>query len=311
VPLFHHKSDDEKRLERERQAHLAQEQTDQRESLAALSAGGIPVQAQRRLDEVRASEGAFYTSDLSVNEFLLARQVGYRPLSQVMGSSMYHMGWRYLNWYTPSGQLDVSTNAMNEARALALGRLAQEASRVGASVVVGVHVSRSKYEWSENMLEFSAIGTAMRLENAPPEAHPALTNLSGQDFWKLYQAGYWPRGVVASSCVYHVVPTWRTQSMNSWFGSGRQNQELTEFTQGLYAARHLATRAIHRQASDLAAEGIVGMAIEQEQEEFEVSGGNDQERTDYLFTFQAIGTAIVQLWQRDRLSITPTLNLSI
>ena len=311
MPLFHHKSDDEKRAEGERAAHLAREQTDQRESLSALSAGGIPVQAQRRLDELRAREGAFYTSDLSVNEFLLARQVGYRPLSQVMGSSMYHMGWRYLNWHTPSGQLDVSTNAMNEARALALGRLAQEASRIGASVVVGVHVTRSKYEWSENMLEFSAVGTAMRLENAPPDAHPALTNLSGQDFWKLYQAGYWPRGVVASSCVYHVVPTWRTQSMNSWFGSGRQNQELTEFTQGLYAARHLATRAIHRQAADLAAEGIVGMVIEQEQEEFEVSGGNDQERTDYLFTFQAIGTAIVQMWQRDKLSITPTLNLSM
>ena len=36
------------------------------------------------------------------------------------------------------------------------------------------------------------------------------------------------------------------------------------------------------------------MSIQQEEEEYEVRGSNDNERTDMIFTFHAMGTAITE-----------------
>ena len=88
MPLFHRKSDEEKRLEAEAKQHQQQEASEAAASLAALEHGGIPLHAQRRLEELRTREDGFFSSDLSVNEFLLTRRAGLRPLSQVMGRSV-------------------------------------------------------------------------------------------------------------------------------------------------------------------------------------------------------------------------------
>ena len=44
----------------------------------------------------RARPATIFTSDLSVNELALLGQAGYEPLGQVMGSSVYHVGWQYM-----------------------------------------------------------------------------------------------------------------------------------------------------------------------------------------------------------------------
>ena len=49
----------------------------------------LPKDAGRRLQEL---EQGLFTSDLSVNEFLLIKEVGFHPLGFVMGSSIYHTG---------------------------------------------------------------------------------------------------------------------------------------------------------------------------------------------------------------------------
>jgi uncharacterized protein YbjQ (UPF0145 family) len=292
MPWFFGKSEEEKKAEAERKAQLAAEQQRQQASLAALEAGGIPIEAQKRLKDQRLQDGSFFTSDLSVNEFLLMREANLRPVSQVMGSSIYHVGWRFIDWYTPTGELTVVSNAINGARSLALNRMAQEASMLGAHVVAGVRTTMQRYEWSRGLIEFNFVGTAMRFEGMEQPKVAAITNLSGQDIWKLYESGYWPLGVVAGTSVFHVVPSWGQRASSSWFGWA--NQELTDFTKGLYAARHIATRHLHQGGQHLKAHGVVGTVIEQEEEEVEVSGSNDQERTDMVFTFHAIGTAVVE-----------------
>jgi uncharacterized protein YbjQ (UPF0145 family) len=292
MPFFHRKTEEERQQEEVQRQRRAEEQGLQQASLDALAQGSIPVQAQRRLEEFRHKEG-FFTSDLTVNEFLLTRQAGLQPLSQVMGSSIYHVGWQYTPIYN-SRELEVVTRALNHSRELALGRLTEEAHRVGAHAVIGVHVTRGEYDFAEDLVEFNVVGTAVRIQGQPPTNRPGLTNLSGQDFWKLTQSGYWPVGVVAASTVYYVVATWMQQMRSGWFG-GWANQELQDFTQGLYIARHIAMNRLHVQAEHLGASGIVGMEIEQEEEEHEVQLGNDQERTDMIFTFHAIGTAIAEI----------------
>jgi uncharacterized protein YbjQ (UPF0145 family) len=304
MPLFHHKSEEEKRQEEEQrrqqaenqalqQTRFAEEQAIREASLASLQQGGIPIEAQRRLDDLRQRSGSFFTSDLTVNEFVLARQSGLEPLSQVMGCSIYHVGWQRMpgsSYFSNSQELRVVSEALNHARALALGRLSEEAQRVGANAVIGVHVNRSSYDWGTHLIEFNTVGTAVRVKNAPETNRPGLTNLSGQDFWKLHQSGYWPLGVVAASTVYYVVAGWQTWAAGGW--ARWYNQELGDFTQGLYTARHLCMGRVWDQASELGGGGIVGMEIEQSEEEYEVETANDQRRTDMIFTFHAIGTAI-------------------
>ena len=69
------------------------------EQQAGLAAQGVPQDAMRRLAELQPGKpGAIFTSDLSVNEFLLVREAGFRPLGLVLGSSIYHVGLQVGRW---------------------------------------------------------------------------------------------------------------------------------------------------------------------------------------------------------------------
>ncbi|HYZ82444.1 MAG TPA: heavy metal-binding domain-containing protein [Solirubrobacteraceae bacterium] len=71
------------------------EDEDQRESLERIEGGGIPLDAERRLQGVRAG-GSLFTSGLSVSEFALLRRMGPQPMAQVMGASVIRTGFQYL-----------------------------------------------------------------------------------------------------------------------------------------------------------------------------------------------------------------------
>lgn len=270
------------------------------QSLAAIEAGGIPLAAQERLDALVAGGRGFFTSDLSVNEFLLLRQAGFEPITQVMGSSVYQVGWQQTPWTSgwsyPDGgsvELDVQTDAWNDARGRALARLGEEATRCGADAVAGVRLTRGQFSELSGLHEFASFGTAMRSTRYEIENAPVLTNLSGQDFAKLYAHGYWPVGLVAATSVTYVVSSWQTQNAMSGFRASLQNQELTDFTQGLYEARQRALMRLTRQAHEAGGQGIVGVQIEQHQEEYEVD--QNGRRTDLIVTLHAVGTAIVEI----------------
>ncbi|MGH2449580.1 MAG: heavy metal-binding domain-containing protein [Chloroflexota bacterium] len=240
--------------------------------------------------------GGLFTSDLSVAEFVLADQAGVKPISQVMGSSVYHVGWQNMprgsfGGFGRSTELQAMTQALNESRQIALKRMEEEADRVGANAVVGVRIDRGGYDFAPGLVEFSALGTAVRVPGLS-EGRPAVTNLSGQDFWKLHQAGYWPLGVAAGSTVYYVMGGWQTQMANSFYGS-YANMELQDFTAGLYQARNAAMHRLQAQARHLGATGVVGVEIEQTHVEQEAGSGGGS-RTDMIFTFHALGTAIIE-----------------
>src|SRR5258708_28301786 len=155
-----------KRSSPEEEQARDQEQEEATASRQALEAGGLPHKAQRRLREEREAGHTLFSSDLSVNELLLTHEQGYQPLSQVMGSSIYQVGWQYNRQYSWDMQLQELTTvseAHQEAALLALGRLEQEARLIGAHGVVGVRFSRRSYEWGSNLLEYTAIGTAIKL----------------------------------------------------------------------------------------------------------------------------------------------------
>src|SRR5579875_1463896 len=94
---------------------------------------GIPEHGRERLERMR--EKSFFTSDLTVNEFLLVKAAGFEPLGLVVGSSIYHIGFQARQW-NQNQELDVLTQAMYDARELAMTRMEEEADQLGADGVV-------------------------------------------------------------------------------------------------------------------------------------------------------------------------------
>ena len=126
---------------------------------AQLAAEGIPEDAMRRLAQLQPGKtGSIFTSDLTVNEFLLVREAGFRPLGLVLGSSIYHVGIQLGRW-SKNQELTTLSQAMYHARELAMSRMRAEATAMGADGIVGVKLTIKRLEWDEHLLEFIAIGT--------------------------------------------------------------------------------------------------------------------------------------------------------
>ena len=87
----------------------------------------IPERAVKRLEEER--EGRLFTSDLTVSEFLLARDAEVHPISQVMGSCIYHVG-QIPDYKGATKEIDVISNAHRASRA---ARAATTAARCSSS----------------------------------------------------------------------------------------------------------------------------------------------------------------------------------
>jgi uncharacterized protein YbjQ (UPF0145 family) len=247
------------------------------------SLAGVPESGRQRIERMKKDvERGFFTSDLSINEFLLVKQAGFDPLGLVLGSSIYHIGFQQSNW-SQNQEMGVLTQAMYHARELAMTRMEEEADQLGADGVVGVRLNIGRYEWGADLAEFIAIGTAVKHRGGElhraPNGRPFTSDLSGQNFSTLLRSGYRPVGLVMGNCVYHVAH----QGLRAaWKQIGR-NQEMPTYTQALYEARELAQERMQTEANELQAGGIVGASISERSHGW----------GSHVIEFFAIGTAVV------------------
>jgi len=291
------------------------QEREEQESLARIEAGGIPIAAERRLRELRGSSGedggrgVSFTSDLSVNGFALCHQLGLEPLSQVMGSSIYQMGYQSA-WGQMQGgygggamiELDTLSQALNEVRERALHRLAEEAHQIGADAVVGVETRAGESELGggggQLALEHMVLGTAVRRKDARSE-QPVMTELSVADYALLLRAGIEPAGIVAWSSVFFSSYAYRGMLGAGGTMNSMQPYELSEFTQALYNARERTMGQLTNQAAALGASGVVGVRIGHTIRPHTLSSGmgggfGASELRGMMVTFNAVGTAIRQ-----------------
>ena len=240
---------------------------------------GVPQSGRERLEQNRQG---LYTSDLTVNEFLLVTEAGFDPVGLVVGSSIFHIGFQVAG-PTTSRELDVLSQAMYSARHLAMTRMEEEADQLGADGIVGVRLDIGRYEWGANMAEFIAIGTAVKhregVLHRAPNGRPFQSDLSGQEFWTLLRTGHRPVGMVMGNCVYHVGRRGPLRTMSQ---TGR-NVELPNYTQALYEARELAMQRMQTEAQELEAEGVVGVTLSEKSHGW----------GSHVIEFFAIGTAII------------------
>jgi uncharacterized protein YbjQ (UPF0145 family) len=224
---------------------------------------------------------SLFTSDLTVNEYALLKEAGFEPMGLVMGSSIYHIGFQFQMW-NQSQELQVLTQAMYTAREYAMARMEAEADTLGADGVVGVRLEYKRYSWGEDLLEFQAVGTAVRSTRGggwrTPAGKPFTSDLSGQDMWTLCQTGHTPVSFVLGTCVYHVAH----QSMRQAWKTMGQNAEMPNFTQATYDAREIAMARMQAEAERDGAEGIVGVRVVEDNHSW----------GEHAIEFLALGTSI-------------------
>ena len=257
----------------------------------------LPAHAKQRLKGLRSSAHStgVFTSDFSVNEFLLVRKAGFEPIGLCIGSCIYHVGIQYGGW-SSNQELEVLSQAMYEARELAMSRMREEAGGMGADGIVGVKLTVKRLEWDQHILEFMAIGTGVvHVKGHPgfmgPKAQPFTSDLSGQDFWTLLHAGYRPLEMVMGSCVYHVAHQGLLRSL----GNVGRNTEQTNFSQALYDAREIAMERMQNEAIEAGAEGVVGVDLHE--------GSHNWQ--PHVIEFFAVGTAVTPITSEQDASAIP------
>ncbi len=305
-PLFHRRSEEERAAEkaasqaRAEDARRSQERAEA--SLARIEQGQIPLAASERLAQL-AQTGAGpapFSSDLTVSEWSALARLGITPITQVMGSSIYQVGWQPVYYNVPT-EVRVLSEAYNECRRLALGRLLEEADTCGADAVVAVRIDEGAHDWAAGAVEFIAVGTAVHL---PEELRHAgtgalLTDLSGQEFAQLCEAGLRPVGIAAHTSVHYIPASPQTQQAQSSFGGpfggpgggAWANQELVDFSQGVYEAREKAMYFVAEQVRALSGDGVIGVEISQRGRTHQVRRGMYESR-DLEVTFHVMGTVI-------------------
>jgi uncharacterized protein YbjQ (UPF0145 family) len=255
----------------------------------------MPLHARERLKGLRSSAHStgVFTSDFSVNEFLLVRKAGFEPIGLCVGTCVYHVGIQYRSW-SKNQELDVLSKAMYHARELAMSRMRAEAEAMGADGIVGVKLTIKRLEWDEHLVH----GEGHKGFRAH-DGGPFTSDLSGQDFWSLLHSGYRPVEMVMGSCVYHVAH----RGILAGLASVGQNVELENFTSAMYEAREIAIDRMQFEAEAAKAEGVVGVRIHE---------GNHAWQS-HVIEFFAIGTAVLPLDQEiapDRIA-DPIMVLSV
>ena len=264
-----------------------------------------PEAADSRLAMTAGADPAgVFTSDLSVSEYVLLGEAGFEPLGFVVGSSIYHVGLQVSRWGR-NQELQILTQAMYSAREFAMARMRAEADHLDADGIVGVQLRMQMYAWGQSCLEFVATGTAVRHlagqgAHRAPDGRAFTSDLSAQDFFRLLAAGAVPVAFVLGTCVYHIAH----QSMMQTLRQAGQNQEMLQFTQGVYEARELALTRMQAEAAQVRSSGIVGVTVDVKNHVW------GEHATEFLAT----GTAVRRLADEHKLPETspkPTFTLGL
>jgi len=287
---------------------MAHQPIDLAASIARVARGGIPLRAEQRLAEEAGPHSKLFTSDLSVNEFLLVRDAGCQPIAQIMGSSIYHIG-QIPDYKGKTAEIEVISDAHREARRRALGRLFQEAVVVGADAVVGAKLRERMITMGARgkggddggeVIEFTVVGTAVKapfLTHAPGQ--PIITDLSGQDLWALIQEGWEPCAFLFDFCKYH---GWHVTSGGS--GSG----EVTDANQVVEAARQLVMQRLTAQAVAASVEFVVGSDVSIEVKEVPCGyGGCKLDDLDVNVSWFGTGIRRIPGWQTPPRDVPPLM----
>jgi uncharacterized protein YbjQ (UPF0145 family) len=251
----------------------------------------LPPAARERLAEQRKTHS--WGSTLAVNEFAAISKVGFEPVGQVLGAAVYNIGDAggeecpygvtvYRREGTPTyrgpgggprlvqapvpptgaaaiGSARPLVSVLYQARRAAIRRMTTECTALGALGVIGVRLEVGPFGDDEDILEFRALGTAIRAPGVVSRAQPFASDLSGQDFTKLVAHGWIPVGLALGVAVGYRHDDWLTKGQTRWTAG---NVEVDGYT---YLVRQMRTDARNELELDLVRMGADGVVVREMQ----------------------------------------------
>jgi uncharacterized protein YbjQ (UPF0145 family) len=258
--------------------------------------------------EIRTS--GTWGSALSTEEFAAIRSAGFEPIGQVLGAAVYNIGfsggyncpgaWSGFGSYAQAyrsvtqvsgrggyGSFGPLTQAMYDARHLAINRMVTECAELGGHGIVGVSLNIGSFP--AGGLEFKAIGTAVRAPGSAPLKQPFSSDLSGQDFAKLLSSGWVPAGLALGISVGARHDDWLTVGQTRW---GAGNAEVVGYTELVNDTRHDARQQLEKDVRRLGGEGVVVQRMDMRVHERECP--IQEHGKDHIVEATIVGTALVR-----------------
>src|SRR6266704_729464 len=243
------------------------------------------------MTEIRGS--GTWGSSLSTEEFAAIRSTGFEPAGQVLGAAVYNVGytggfacpgaWSGLGRYggpavgvtTVSGDGNFASfgpmvATLYEARRAAISRMTAECAELGGP--------------------------------GPPLARPFTSDLSGQDFAKLFMDGWMPAGLVLGISVGARHDDWLTVTQTRW---GAGNTEVHGYTDVVSQTRHDAREQLESDVARLGADGVVVTTVTTRVRERDCPAAEG--RRDHIVEATLIGTAIARFHSASRAAERPSL----
>lgn len=232
------------------------------------------------------------TSDLTIDESLILHSIGWEPVELVCGAGVYAVPVGYWTW--GFGEIEPASYAHAQAVAGAVREIESDCRAAGGHGIVGVHIDVAVERHFVNAV---MVGTAVAPSaGGRPPATPFVSDLSARDFALLHTHGWDPVGLAfGGSFVY--APR---RSLSTTFRQAKQNVELTNYTEALYAAREAAMERMQSSATALGGSGVVGVRVSEGPMAF----------ATHAIRFTAWGTA-VRLSERDVSPEKPTMVVSL
>ncbi|MGS0897612.1 heavy metal-binding domain-containing protein [Burkholderia stagnalis] len=172
---------------------------------------GVPHFVHKRLADSKS--GALpWVSTLTAPEMALARSHGLKMLAPIAATCWMHYGFSWTEGHAHGWRA-------------ALDRLRAEAQALGANAVVDVKMVTVDLSLEDSM-DYSLVGTAVRVEGLPASSAPIISTVPALEFIQLLDAGIVPVGLAVGARF-----DWSSGVLDAGKRVGwRNNQPLTQTT---------------------------------------------------------------------------------
>jgi uncharacterized protein YbjQ (UPF0145 family) len=237
----------------------------------ALARSQLPTFVRSRLEDARAGRTP-WISTMTPSELRLARSHGLRPIATVSGTICFQFGY---SW----------TEGHATGWGSAVDRIRAEAVACGANAVVDVKMRTARVGVARSM-DFTLVGTAVRLEGLKPSPAPAIATVPALEFVRLLEAGITPVGLGVGACYDWLTDMSKTYAQGGYMSFGNQPlNTLGNFWERIRRAAHARLREdVARQGSGVLAHTQFSQLIKSE--------GEDNMPDRYLGRHIVIGTVV-------------------
>ena len=259
----------------ETQARRAESEARQAEIMRALRARTHRV-PQFILDRMEASRNGTtpWLATLTPAELRMVRSHGIRPIAAVSSTCWLHYGWSWTNGHAQGWQK-------------ALQRLRDEARAAGANAILDVKMRTIPVD-IENSMDFSLVGTAVKVEGLSPSEEPIVATVPALEFIKLLEADIVPTGI-AIGADYRWITDWRGSTTNLYWAGNTESELLSDHW------RQVRDTAYQRLREDAQAQGNGALAHVNFSQMFESeTENNGSKQKQYLARHIVIATVIDQ-----------------